>query len=72
VSSGFGLHLVHVSDRIPARMPELDEVRDEVQRELMSQRRRESVDGLYDKLAENYVIDIEPLTDPAAAGQEGQ
>ena len=32
----------------------------------------EALDGLYEKLAENYVIEIEPLTDPAAAGQEGQ
>jgi hypothetical protein len=72
VSSGFGLHLVYVSDRVPARMPGLDEVKDDVQRELMSLRRQQSVDGLYEKLAENYVIEIEPLTDPAAAGQEGQ
>lgn len=68
VASGFGLHLVLVTDRVDGRAPVLDEVRPEVQRELMSQRRQDSVDGLYEKLAENYSIEIEPLTDMDAAG----
>ena len=68
VASGFGLHLVLVTDRVEGRAPTLDEVRPEVQRELMSQRRQDSVDGLYKKLAENYTIEIEPLTDIHAEG----
>lgn len=63
VKSGFGLHLVFVTGRVDARVPELAEVRAEVERELMSRRRTEAVDGLYDKLAENYTIEIEPLID---------
>jgi hypothetical protein len=63
VESGFGLHLVLVTDRIENRVPGLEEVRPEVQRELMSQRRQEAVDGLYEKLAENYTIEIESLAD---------
>ena len=35
----------------------------------MSLRRQETVDGLYDRLAENYVIDIEPLIDPETSAQ---
>lgn len=66
VESGFGLHLVLVTDRIENRVPGLEEVRPEVQRELMSQRRQEAVDGLYEKLAENYIIEIEPLVDGGA------
>lgn len=68
VASGFGLHLVLVTDRVDGRVPVLDEVLPQVQRELMSQRRQDSVDGLYEKLAENYSIEIEPLTDIDAEG----
>jgi hypothetical protein len=36
-------------------------VRDAVQREWLSQRRRDAVDGMYERLAGNYRIEIEPL-----------
>jgi hypothetical protein len=45
VASGFGLHLALVTYRVEGRAPTLDEVRPEVQRKLMSQRRQDSVDG---------------------------
>jgi len=61
VRSGFGFHLVFITERVDGRVPELDEVRDAVQREWFAQRRREAVDGLYERLAENYTIEIEPL-----------
>jgi len=67
VPSGYGLHLVLVTDRTESRTSSLQEVRQEVEREFMSQRRQESVDGLYEKLAENYTIEIEPLTESAEA-----
>ena len=70
VESGFGLHLVIIDERVPARAPALEEVREAVQREWLSQRRQEAVDGLYDRLAENYTIEIESLLDiPATEGQ---
>lgn len=70
VQSGFGLHLVFISERIDGRTPSLDEVRDAVQREWFSQRRRDAVDGLYDRLAENYTIEVEPLVaEEAGNGQ---
>jgi len=61
VESGFGLHLVFIEERVAGRAPELDEVRAAVQREWLSKRRREAVDGLYERLAENYSIEIESL-----------
>lgn len=70
VESGFGLHLVFIEERVAGRAPELDEVRDAVQRELLSQRRRDAVDGLYDRLAENYTIEIESLMDAESAGAQ--
>jgi len=66
VESGFGLHLVFIEAREAGRTPELAEVRDAVQREWLSQRRQEAVDRLYERLAENYTIEIEPLVDQAS------
>lgn len=72
VQSGYGMHLVFVTDRKEAQLPALEEVRQDVEREFMSQRRQASVDGLYEKLAENYTIEIEPLTDAGEAAVEAQ
>jgi hypothetical protein len=66
VESGFGLHLVFVEAREAGRVPELQEVREVVQREWLSERRREAVDGLYERLGENYSVEIESLLDPKA------
>jgi hypothetical protein len=72
VQSGYGLHLVFVTDRVDSRLPKLDEIRPDVEREFMSLRRQDSVDGLYEKLAENYSIEIEPLTEGGLAETEAQ
>ncbi|MGK2925773.1 MAG: peptidylprolyl isomerase, partial [Lysobacterales bacterium] len=64
VESGFGLHLVFIEAREAGRIPELAEVREAVQRELSSQRRREAVDSLFERLAEKYTVEIEPLPKP--------
>lgn len=69
VESGYGYHLVLVSHWTSGRTPKLAEVQEEVQREWMSRRRQETVDGLYERLAENYSIDIEPLVEPSGAAQ---
>lgn len=71
VESGFGLHLVFIEARAAGRTPELVEVREAVQREWLSQRRREAVDAMYQRLAEGYSIEIEPLT-VEAAGAAGR
>jgi hypothetical protein len=72
VQSGYGWHLVYVFDRQPGRQPELAEVRSGVERDVLVQRRRESIDRLYDELAANYLIEIEPLGPPrqASAGRQ--
>jgi hypothetical protein len=63
VESGYGLHLVFIESREAGRVPALDEVRDTVQREWFAARRKEAVDGMYERLAEKYRIDVEPLVD---------
>jgi hypothetical protein len=70
VESGFGIHLVFIEERVEGRVPELGEVRDAVQREWLSKRRVEAVDSLYERLAENYTIEIESLLNDGAAGSK--
>jgi len=62
VKSGFGSHLVFVTDRKEGRAPSLEEVRSVVQRDWFSQRRNEAVEGMYARLAENYTIKVEPFS----------
>ena len=69
VPSGFGVHLVFIEQRTAGRMPELNEVRDAVQREWLSQRRQQSVDSLYERLAENYTFEIESLVETSEPGK---
>jgi len=61
VESGFGLHLVFVDDFVPARTPGLDEVRQRVRTEWFAERRQAATDQLYERLAEKYSIEVEPL-----------
>ncbi len=61
VRSGYGLHLVRIVNLTPARDPELNEVREKVKIEWLEQRRRNATDELYERLAEQYSIEIESL-----------
>ena len=45
IRSGFGLHLVHVSERRDGRLPELDEVREAVKRDWMVEKQKELKDA---------------------------
>jgi hypothetical protein len=63
VRSGFGWHLALIEEKVAGRVPQLDEVRHTVQRDWLNERRLETIEGLYQRLAENYTIEIEPLVD---------
>ena len=74
VVSGYGLHLVYVRERIEGRAPELDDVRDAVARDLLTSRRKEQLETMYERLLEQYdvVIDMpEPEASPATADATG-
>jgi hypothetical protein len=60
IGSPFGMHLVRVSDRQPARQPELADVRDAVLAEWRDQRRREAKEQAYRRLRKRYEIVMEP------------
>jgi hypothetical protein len=74
VPSGYGMHLVFVRERIEGRDPTLDDVRDALARDLLTSRRKEQLETLYERLLERYqvVIDMpDPEPSPAAAGGSG-
>jgi hypothetical protein len=62
VRSPFGLHLVRISERLPARLPALEEIRDAVLAEWRDQQRREARENAYERLRERYKVVIEPAT----------
>jgi len=64
VKSGYGLHLVRLSQRVESRIPALADVEQRVSNDLLTDRRRRAVDALYDRLAENYTITVESLDEP--------
>ncbi|TBY49995.1 peptidyl-prolyl cis-trans isomerase [Rhizobium leguminosarum] len=61
VVSGFGLHLVRVTERVPDRTPSLGEVRDAVARGWTNARRSELEDQQFAKLLKGYTVTIESL-----------
>jgi hypothetical protein len=67
VASGYGVHLVLVSERTEARLPALAEVRDAVHREWENARRLEANEAFYQELLKRYTVTIEGLE--AAQGQ---
>jgi parvulin-like peptidyl-prolyl isomerase len=63
VRSGFGVHLVRVSSRIPGRVPPLEDVRADVEREWMARRRERLEQELVEALRDRYIVEIEPLAE---------
>jgi hypothetical protein len=59
IESGYGVHLVRISERTEGRMLELAEVRDAVRREWANGRRLEANDKCYQELLKHYVVTIE-------------
>ena len=66
VESGYGLHLVLVRERTPARLPDLAEVRDAVANEWRAARREKANRAFYDGLRANYEVTVER---PSWAGE---
>ena len=60
VYSPFGAHLVKIEARIDARLPELVEIRDEVLREYLVEKRDQQKNLAYKKLREGYEVMVEP------------
>ena len=56
VGSSFGVHVVRINDALPASMPPLEDVRDEVLREWRAAKASELRDMVYTRLRERYEI----------------
>ena len=61
IESGYGLHLVRISEKIDSRMPELASVIDKVRTDLMFERRQKMNKEIYEKFKERYEIVIEEM-----------
>lgn len=61
VASGYGFHLVRISEKIDARMPELASVIEKVRTDFMFEQRQKTNKEIYDKFKERYEIVIEDM-----------
>jgi parvulin-like peptidyl-prolyl isomerase len=66
IVSGYGLHLVFVSERQDGRPAELAEVRDGVAREWLAARRKELNEAYYRGLLERYQVSVQRPDAPSA------
>jgi hypothetical protein len=67
VRSGYGWHIVFVGERQDGAMPELAEVRPQVERLFTSERRQRQLQAMYTRLLDHYQVTIETrVGDPRA------
>lgn len=59
VQSGYGLHLVRVTEKRAAQLPTLSVIRDKVETEWRTLRAEEMSEAIYKELRQQYVVDIE-------------
>jgi parvulin-like peptidyl-prolyl isomerase len=66
IRSSYGLHFVYISQKIPARDPDLEEIRPEVAREWSVRQRREFKEQAYQELRSRYtvIVEKEPPQEP--------
>jgi parvulin-like peptidyl-prolyl isomerase len=67
VPSGFGLHLVKMTGQEAGRLPALAEIRPQVEREWLNDRREAMAQQKLDELLKRYKVTVEPFTPPAGA-----
>ncbi len=60
VESGYGLHLVFVSELAEGRLPALSDARDAVERDFLAARRKAELDARYERLLSKYEVVVEP------------
>jgi len=65
VRSGYGLHLVYISQFRQAIPPRLEEVKQRVQAEYLSEKGREAKERAYQRLRDRYTVEVEEI--PAAS-----
>jgi peptidyl-prolyl cis-trans isomerase C len=61
IRSGYGLHLVRISEKIDSRLPELASVIDKVQTDWMFEQRQKMNKEIYERFKQRYEIVVEDL-----------
>ena len=69
VASGYGFHLVRISEKTDARMPELASVIEKVRTDFMFEQRQKTNKEIYDKFKERYEIVIEDMTEQSSMAE---
>jgi peptidyl-prolyl cis-trans isomerase C len=59
IESGYGLHLVKISEKVDARMPELAAVIDKARTDYMFEQRQKTNKAIYERFKERYEIIVE-------------
>lgn len=67
IRSSYGWHLVRVERRLPAALPSLAEVRDDVERDWREEELQQASDRLYAKLRSHYQVVVVPT--PSESGE---
>lgn len=70
VASGFGIHLVLVSEKVEGRLPELAEVKETVKRDWLVERRKELKEVTFSELLKGYEIVIEKPAESDPVGNK--
>ncbi len=65
VWSGYGLHLILVTEHVEGRLPQLDEIRETVEWEWSAAHRKELKENIYKEIREKYSIEFEQPTSNA-------
>lgn len=63
IESSYGLHLVLIHESVAGRDPDLSEIRPAVEREYVAKRQREIKEEAYQKLKEQYPVEIDRSQD---------
>jgi parvulin-like peptidyl-prolyl isomerase len=69
MESRYGLHLVLIRERKPGSIPILAEVRDQVRRQILNERRQSGMDALYEQMRDNYQVSVRWPGDTAGASR---
>ena len=64
IPSGFGVHLVQIQARGQARVPQLADVRSQVERDWLHDRSQKSLEDFYQQLRSRYTVTVESDTIP--------
>jgi parvulin-like peptidyl-prolyl isomerase len=61
IVSTFGVHLVYIDERTASKMPEFENIREEVKNDFMYDRKKQVVDTAYNAAKSKYTILVEGL-----------